>query len=273
MGFDGSDRNHAFVGAPVTHDANGLDGEQDSEDLAGLAIEAGGDDLFEQDFVGVADDFELLFGDIAQDPHSQTGPREWVTPDDGIGEPEDRAQGADFVFEEFTQRLDEIEPELFGEAADIVVEFDVGRVAAVPVPGFDDIWIERALGEEVSAVDFVGSLFEDFNKPMPNAFALDLWVIDAGKVIEEGFGRIDDAEVDFEMVAEGVFDEIALFVAEQAVVDEDAGELVADGFVEERSDDGGIDAAGEAAEDAFVADEFSYAGDFFVGVGTHFPRA
>lgn len=124
-----------------------------------------------------------------------------------------------------------------------MVEFDVGAVAAVSVPGLDDIGIEGALGEEVGAVDFVGGLFEDLDEPMPDAFSLDLRLIDPGEIIKEGFGGIDDAEVDFEMVTEGVFDEIAFFVAEESVIDEDAGELVADGFVEECSDDGGIDAA------------------------------
>ena len=45
----------------------------------------------------------------------------------------------------------------------------------------------------------------------------------------------------------------ALLAAEEAVVDEDAGELVADGAVDERGGDGGVDAAREGADDAAVA--------------------
>jgi hypothetical protein len=42
--------------------------------------------------------------------------------------------------------------------------------------------------------------------------------------------------------------------AQDAVVDEDAGELAADGLVDEHGGDGGIDAAGETADDVARAD-------------------
>src|SRR5207245_2457912 len=55
-----------------------------------------------------------------------------------------------------------------------------------------------------------------------------------------------------------------LFAAQQAVVDEDAGELVAYGAVDERGGDGGVDAAGEGADHSPVADLLPDAED---GVG------
>ena len=67
-----------------------------------------------------------------------------------------------------------------------------------------------------------------------------------------------------EAALEGLDDALGLVFAEEAVVDEDAGELVADGFVDERRGDGGVDAAGEGADDAAVADLGADAGD---GVG------
>src|SRR5690606_25222042 len=45
-----------------------------------------------------------------------------------------------------------------------------------------------------------------------------------------------------------------LSLPEEAVVDEDACELVADGFVDEGGGDGGVDSSGESADDAGVAD-------------------
>ena len=51
-----------------------------------------------------------------------------------------------------------------------------------------------------------------------------------------------------------VDDLLGLARPQQAVVDEDAGELVADGAVHQRRRDRAIDAAGEAADDAPVAD-------------------
>ena len=57
-----------------------------------------------------------------------------------------------------------------------------------------------------------------------------------------------------EVAAEGLDDLLRLVLAQQAVVDEDARELVADGLVHEQRGDGGVDAAGERAEDALAAD-------------------
>ena len=59
---------------------------------------------------------------------------------------------------------------------------------------------------------------------------------------------VGDAEIDAEVIAERGFDELAFAAAEQARIDEDAVELGTQGFVEECGDDGGIDAAGKAAE-------------------------
>ena len=61
-------------------------------------------------------------------------------------------------------------------------------------------------------------------------------------------------QLDAEALAERLDDLLGLALAEQAVVDEDAGELVADRLVDERRGGRRIDAAGEAADDAAVAD-------------------
>ena len=55
------------------------------------------------------------------------------------------------------------------------------------------------------------------------------------------------------------------------MVDEHAGELLANGAVDERGGDAGIDAAGQAEDDFFVADLFADAGDGFFEVVGHRP--
>ena len=99
------------------------------------------------------------------------------------------------------------------------------------------------MSEEVGVWNIFGGFFKDFDEAVADAFAFFLWIVDAGQVAEELFGRINDAEVDVEVVFKSMLDEVAFFFAEEAVVDEDAGELVADGFVEEGGDDGGVDPA------------------------------
>ena len=53
----------------------------------------------------------------------------------------------------------------------------------------------------------------------------------------------------------------ALVLAEEAVVHEHAGELPADGLVQQRGGDGGIHAAGKAEDDAALADLGADVGD------------
>ena len=51
-----------------------------------------------------------------------------------------------------------------------------------------------------------------------------------------------------EVAAEGLDDLLGLVLAQQAVVDEDARQLVADRLVDEQRRDGRVDAAGERAQ-------------------------
>ena len=72
--------------------------------------------------------------------------------------------------------------------------------------------------------------------------------------LEEALLGVDGDERDLEVVAEGGDDLLALVLAHQAVVDEHAGELVADRAVHEQRGDARVDAAGQAADDLAVAD-------------------
>ncbi len=61
-------------------------------------------------------------------------------------------------------------------------------------------------------------------------------------------------QIDLEMIAESGFDQLPLVFPQQAVVDEDADQLFADGFVQQGGDDGAIHPAGKAADHRAVAD-------------------
>ena len=62
------------------------------------------------------------------------------------------------------------------------------------------------------------------------------------------FVGVDDVQVDAGRGDEVALDLLGLALAQQAVVDEDAGELVADRALHERRRDRGVDAAGEPAD-------------------------
>ena len=112
-----------------------------------------GDEFLQHDLVGVAQDAQPLGRDLADDAHGQARAGEGVPPDDLLRQAEHFADLSHFILEQLAQRLDQFEAELFGQAADVVVQLDVGGGAGVAVAGFDHVGVERALGEELGACD------------------------------------------------------------------------------------------------------------------------
>ena len=56
-----------------------------------------------------------------------------MPPDDVLGQAELQPQPADFVLEQIAQRLDQLEAQLLGQAADVVVQLDRGgRAVRLP---------------------------------------------------------------------------------------------------------------------------------------------
>ena len=87
----------------------------------------------------------------------------------------------------------------------------------------------------------------------PIRLPLLLRVGDAREAREEALLRLDVHERDVEVAAERLDHLLRLALAQEAVVDEDARELVADRLVDEQRRDGRVDAAGERAEHALAS--------------------
>ena len=64
-----------------------------------------------------------------------------------------------------------------------------------------------------------------------------------------------------------------LVLTHQAVVDEDAGQLVADCLMDQQGRNGRVDAAGQAADDCLVADLLADAVNGLLTIGGHRPVA
>ena len=79
--------------------------------------------------------------------------------------------------------------------------------------------------------------------------------------VEELLARVDRDEAHAGRGDVVLLDLLALVLAQQTVVDEDADELVADGLVHERRGDGRVDAAREPADHAAGADLLADARD------------
>ena len=153
VGVDAADGEGVVVGAGVAHDADALHRQQHGEGLRRAAIEAGRLDFADDDRVGLAQRVEPLLGDFAEAADREAGAGERMPPDDVFRQAELQAEPADFVFEQIAQRFDQFEAQLRRQAADVVVELDrVGR-AVDGGAAFDDVGVERALGEELGALD------------------------------------------------------------------------------------------------------------------------
>ena len=130
-------------------------------------------DFFADAQVGLLKHIDALRCDVADDAHGKTGAGEGLAIDNVAWQAEFASNFADFVLEEFAQRLDQLELEVVRQAADVVVALDGGRGAADWGDGFDDVGVECALGEKFNLVTQAACLFgEDIDKGSTDHLAL-----------------------------------------------------------------------------------------------------
>ena len=125
-----------------------------------------------------------------------------MPPDDVLRQAQLHAQPADLVLEQVAQRLDQLEAQVLGQSADVVVQLDRGGRAVGRAAAFDHVGIERALGEEPGALDLgrlVGkALDEGVADPPPLLLRID----HAGQRRQELVFGLDHVQVGLEVVGE-----------------------------------------------------------------------
>ena len=132
---------------------------QHAEGLPQLPVQPGLADLVLEDRVGLAQDLEPLARRLAaDDPDRQARPRERLAPDEPLGQAELGADRPDLVLEQRAQRLDQLELEVIGQPADVVVGLDRGRAGAAA--GLDHVGVQGPLDEELDVVELRGLLLE-----------------------------------------------------------------------------------------------------------------
>ena len=173
------------------------------------------------------------------------------------GQAELLAQPAHLVLEQRPQRLDQLELQVLGQPADVVVGLDVGGAGAAA--GLDHVGVERALHQELArprraaTISRAASSKTRMNsRPMILRFSSGS--VTPSSAFEEPLGGVDDLEVDAGGGDEVLLDLLGLALAQQPVVDEDAGQPVADGPLHQRGGHRGVDPAGQPADGALVAD-------------------
>ena len=152
-----------------------------------------------------------------------------------------------------------------------MVALDERRRVARDGHGLDDVGVKRALREELGLARFLRRGLEDINERLADDLALLLRVGDALELREEQLGGVLVLQLHLEVLAEDLLHDLGLAGAQQAVVDEDAGELVADGLVQKRGGHAGIHATAQSKDDALSADLRADVRDGLLQVIAHRP--
>ena len=135
-------------------------------------------------------------------------------------------------------------------------------LGALKRDALDHVRVERALRQKLRLRaqplgHGLGRPLEHLDERPADELPLPLRVLDVFQRVHERVGRVDDDEVDVEVLAEGGLDLLTLVFAQQPVVDEHAGQLIANRFVQQHRRDGRIDAAREAEDDVVAADRLA----------------
>ena len=118
----------------------------------------------------------------------------------------------------------------------------------------DHVRVERPLDEEANVAELARLLLEDADELLADPAPLLLGLVDPLEPREEALLGVDVHERHLEVAAEGLGHLLGLVRPHEAVVDEDARQLVADRLVDEQRRDGGVDAARQRAQHALRPD-------------------
>ena len=269
---DSAQGDGVVVGAAVAHDADTAHVRQRGEVLA-EALDAGLGDFLAVNGVCFLDNLDLLGRYLADDADAEARARERLAVHEVLRQAELAAGSAHFILEEQAQRLDDfLEIDEVGQAADIVMALDDGRLAEAAL---DDIRVDRALDEVIDGTDLLGLFLEDADEFLADDLALLLRLRHALELLVEAVLGIDADEVEVVRAfrAEDGLDLVALVLAQQAVVDKDAGQLLADGLGEQHGCDGRVNAARQRTECLAFANLGLELLDSRLDEGVHLPVA
>ena len=136
---------------------------------------------------------------------------------------------------------------------------DGGRLAArLASAGLDDVGVDGALSQVLHGFTIGLKLLSNREELFPELrtddAALLLGLGHTGQKLGIAVLGVDVDKVDVKLLGEDLLHLLGLALAQQAMVDEHAGHLLAHGASAQRSHDGGVDATGQGQNHAVVAD-------------------
>ena len=257
----------------IAHDADASHVRERGEVLAKGLIDAGLGDLFAIDSIGLLHNLDLFRRDLADDADAEAGAGERLTIDEMLGDAKLAAGLSHLVLEQEAQRLDDLlEVDAVGQAADVVMTLDDGGLAEAAL---NDIGIDRPLHEEIDLADLLRFGFKDTDEFLADDLALLLRLGHTLELFIETLLGVDADKVQVVRAfhAEHGLDLVPLVLSEEAVIDEDARQLLADRLREQDRRHGGVDAARKRTERLARANLLAQGFDRRPDEGRHPPVA
>ena len=131
----------------------------------------------------------------------------------------------------------------------------------------------NSAGSFAFTCDLLRFRFEHIDEQPSDGLALLFGIGNAGELTQKLLRCVDVDQRNIVVMAEQVDDGFGLVEPQQAVIDEHAGELIADRFMDQHGGDRQIDAAGEAANHLASAHLRADFLDRFLAEGAHRPVA
>ena len=124
-----------------------------------------------------------------------------MPPDDVFRQPELQTQRADLVLEQIAERLDQLEGQILGQSADVVVQLDRGGRSVGRAAALDHVGIERSLGQEAGPCDLRRLVGKALDEGVADHPPLLLRLDRAGQRGQKLLFRLDHVQIGLEVVA------------------------------------------------------------------------
>ena len=172
-----------------------------------------------------------------------------MTGDEVFGHAELATDTTNLVLEEPLQRLAELQVHLLRQSADIVMALDD---LTRDVERLDAVGVDGTLCQPTGIGNLLGLSIKHFDKVATDNLTLLLRIGDSGQIGEELLAGIDTNDIQTQ-TAVVVHHLGELVLTQHAMIDEDTGEAVANGAVQQYGSDRAVDTSGEAQDDTIVA--------------------
>ena len=150
--------------------------------------------------------------------------------------------GSHLILEQFAERFDQSKLQVGRQTAHVVMTLD-GRRGASHRDGLDHVRVERPLDEELDVAHGARFVFKHSNELFPDDFPLLLGVNHAAEPGEAAVRAVHRAHSELHPVLERPGDLLEFVLTKEPVVNEDAGQAVADRAAHQRGRHGGVHAA------------------------------